>query len=79
MDFLRRYFVIVCALVGAAWFSYYVYTASQFPGSHIFSTLAFWLIVLVPVCLGFLIAVAPSRSAASDSGKPGADATKAGW
>lgn len=62
MGFLRRYFIIVCALIGPAWFAYYIYSVAQIPGYDPFTTLSFWMIVLVPVCLGFLLAtVKPPR------------------
>ena len=56
MGFLRRYFIIVCALIGPAWFADYLYNVSQVPGYNPFTTLSFWMIVLVPVCLGLLLA-----------------------
>jgi hypothetical protein len=56
VGFLRRYFIIVCALIGPAWFADYIYSVAQIPGYNPFTTLSFWMIVLVPVCLGFLLA-----------------------
>ena len=61
MEFMRLYFIIMCALVGAGWFAEWVYGNAQ-TGSGYFSTWLFWAPVLAAVGLGFVLAKLAPRN-----------------
>ena len=62
MEFMRRYFIIMCALVGAGWFAEWVYGAAQIPGGGLFATWDFWAPVLAAVGFGFVLAKLAPRN-----------------
>ena len=57
MQFARRYFIIVCALVGAAWFAYVFYYAVNAPPGYGHIPTAYWVIIFVPLGLGVPLAL----------------------